>query len=253
MQICKQKNREGGHVLSTVQDKVVQDVDGSEGTGIWSNTEAVRLHVPAPTLTAAHYIRIASADRAQRVHARKTIHCHFPQEKIVHSEVERRAFLEDLRLAVYEACLAAYIQGINIIDKADAENKWGIDMGTVIQIWRAGCIIQWDALADMLEEHFNVHGTDENRNLLFESKFADELNKGFAPLKKVVGKGVEVNAVIPSLSATLEYMKYAANTFLPTSFYEAELDYFGKHMFDLKSEPAGEAITGKHHFEWKPA
>ena len=64
---------------------------------------------------------------------------------------------------------------------------------------------------------------------------------------------VEANAVIPSLSATLEFVKYSGNTVLPTQFYEAELDYFGKHMFDVKGEPAGEPVTGKHHFEWKPA
>lgn len=72
-------------------------------------------------------------------------------------------------------------------------------------------------------------------------------------LKKIVAMGVETNAIIPSLSASLEYLKYSVNTVLPTQFYEAQLDYFGKHMFDLKSEPAGEPVTGKHHFEWKPA
>ncbi len=253
IQICQQRDKEGKHVLGEVQDKVVQDVDGTEGTGTWSNAEAVRLHVPSPSLTSSHYIRIASADRAQRIKAKKTVHGHYPQEKIAHSSEERKAFLEDLRLAVHEACLCSYIQGINIVEKADRENKWGINMSTVIQIWRAGCIIQWDFLADMLEDHFKQHAEDENWNLLFEEKFGDELNKAFEPLKRVVTKGTGVNAVIPCLSATLEYMKYASNTVLPTSFYEAELDYFGKHMFDLKSEGAGLPQTGKHHFEWKAA
>lgn len=54
------------------------------------------------------------------------------------------------------------------------------------------------------------------------------------------------------MSATLEYLKYCGNLELPTQFYEAELDYFGKHMFDMKGEPAGKPVTGKHHFEWKP-
>jgi 6-phosphogluconate dehydrogenase len=41
---------------------------------------------------------------------------------------------------------------------------------------------------------------------------------------------------------------------LPTDFYEAELDFFGKHMFDVKGEKGtGEPTEGKHHFEWKPA
>ena len=55
-QICKQKDDKGEHILLSIQDKVVQDIDGSEGTGIWSQNEAVRLHVPAPTLTAARKI-----------------------------------------------------------------------------------------------------------------------------------------------------------------------------------------------------
>ena len=253
VQICHQKDKQGTHVLGEIRDEVVQDVDGTEGTGIWSNAEAIRLHVPSPSLTSARYIRIVSADRAQHVEVKKTVHVHYPQENIAHSAEERKAFLEDLRLAVYEACLCSYIQGINIIEKADRANKWDINMSTIVQIWRAGCTIQWDFLADLLEDHFKEHAENEKWNLLFEKRFGDELNQAFEPLKKVVTKGTEVNAVIPCLSATLEYMKYASNTALPTSFYEAELDYFRKHMFDLKSEGAGLPKTGKHHFEWKLA
>ena len=33
-QINKQRDDKGKHVLSTVEDKVVQDIDGSEGTGV---------------------------------------------------------------------------------------------------------------------------------------------------------------------------------------------------------------------------
>ena len=75
----------------------------------------------------------------------------------------------------------------------------------------------------------------------------------FPSLKKIVRLGIELNAIIPSLSATLDYLKIMTDTELPTQFYEAQLDYFGKHMFDLKTEGAGKPVAGKHHFEWKPA
>jgi 6-phosphogluconate dehydrogenase len=39
----------------------------------------------------------------------------------------------------------------------------------------------------------------------------------------------------------------------PTQFYEAELDYFGKHMFDKKGEGSEKPEKGTHHFEWKSA
>ena len=216
--------------------------------------EAVRLHIPAPTLAAAHFIRIASADRAQRLHAKGTLHGSFPPAKMHQPDAkERDAFLVDLRLATYVACLASFVQGMNVVDVVDRENKWYIDFGTVVQVWRTGCIIQADYICDMLEEIWKTDGKAENRNLLYNDRVAHELKNGFASLRKVVAKGVESNAVIPSLSATLEYLKFSADTVLPTKFYEAELDYFGKHMFDLTSEPAGKPVTGKHHFEWKPA
>ena len=78
------------------------------------------------------------------------------------------------------------------------------------------------------------------------------------------------------------------STDLPTQLMEAELDYFGRHMFDFKSAGPGKPVTGmfvfailvstwldresicgryrvagfpwlicyyagQHHFEWKPA
>ena len=104
----------------------------------------------------------------------------------------------------------------------------------------------------MLESIFKKTG-DHDRDLLHNHIVTKELKGNFAALEKVVTMGVETNAIIPSLSATLEYLKYSVNTALPTQFYEAQLDYFGKHMFDLKSEPAGEPVTGKYHYEWKPA
>ena len=190
--------------------------------------------------------------RKDRKKIKETFGGHFPVEKWTGSAEEKKAFLEDLRKAVYAAFLTAFVQGINIIDQADQENKWSINFAEVIQIWRNGCIIRADYIADMLESIFTKTG-DHDRDLLHNRIVAKELKGNFAALKKVVTMGVETNAIIPSLSATLEYLKYSVNTVLPTQFYEAQLDYFGKHMFDLKSEPAGEPVTGKHHYEWKPA
>ncbi len=200
-------------MLDEIQDKVVQDVDGSEGTGIWSNQEAIRLHVPAPSLTSAHYIRLASANRAQRQHVQKTLHGDFSREgKIAfESDEEKKQFLEDLRQAVFSVCLASYVQGMVIIDKADRENTWDIDFENVIQIWRGGCIIQADYIGDMLEGIYKSNGKAESRNLLYEPRVAEDLKKTFPALKRIVSKGVEVNAVIPSMSATLEYLKFAGN------------------------------------------
>jgi 6-phosphogluconate dehydrogenase len=52
----------------------------------------------------------------------------------------------------------------------------------------------------------------------------------------------------------LEWVKYMSGTDMPTSFYEAQLDYFGNHMFDKKGEDdEGLPKEGKHSYEWKAA
>lgn len=227
-------------------------MDGTEGTGIWSQLEAVRLHVPAPSLTTAHFIRLASAFRADRKHVKEAFGGQFPVEEWSEAaKAEKKAVLESLRKAVYAAFLASFVEGMNIIDQADRENRWEIDYSAVVQIWRNGCIIKADYIADMLAEI--VAKPNADLDLLHNARVAQELKNVFPALKEIVKKAVEHNAIVPSLSATLEFLKYSTNTILPTQFYEAQLDYFGKHMFDLKSEPAGKPETGKHHFEWKLA
>lgn len=271
--ICATKDKKGHHVLAEVQDKVVQDITGEEGmsrsnatryfyrtnsslgTGVWSNTEATVQHVPAPTLSAAHFLRIVSAYRGKRETVKKTFGGSFTTSKIkFEDDKQKQDFLEDLRWSVYSTCLASYVQGMDIIDKSDDANGWAIDYEHIVQIWRNGCIIRADHIADLLEGIFEHRESHEKiANLLYEESIVNELKESFERLKRVVLKSVEVNAVIPSMSATLEYLKYSGNTELPTQFYEAELDYFGAHMYDKKGEPnTGGPTEGKHHYEWKP-
>ncbi|KAK4941577.1 hypothetical protein LTR28_008864 [Elasticomyces elasticus] len=169
----------------------------------------------------------------------------FPPQKL--AVEDKRDFLEQLRQATYTACLAAYVQGINTIDHGNRANMWNVDFRAVLQIWRAGCIIQADYIADMLQPVFDRCAAKGDVNLLFEEEVARDLRKGQSALRTVV---VEAPPTRPNRgSAPLTQLPD-----LPTSFYEAELDYFGKHMYDKKGDdPAGLPTEGKHHYEWKPA
>jgi 6-phosphogluconate dehydrogenase len=253
--INRTKDKDGNFVLSNVLDKVVQDVDNSEGTGVWTCEETIRLHVPSPTIVSAHLFRLASADAARRLAVNKSfqggvdpgvIKLETPHEKSLPS------FLEDLRLALYAAFLCSFIQGLHIIKAMDREKGWNLDYRTILQIWRSGCIITSGYISDLLDGVLARPDHDDD-NLLANREIADELTKCFPALKNVVLKSLDVDAYIPSLSATLEFYKYSSSTELPTQFMEAELDYFGEHSFDLKSEGPGEPVKGKHHYEWKPA
>jgi 6-phosphogluconate dehydrogenase len=237
-----------------VLDKVVQDMTGEEGTGVWSSMEAVRLHVAAPTLSTAHFLRIASAYRGQREIVNKAFS--FPPQSLNIPDAEKAAFIEQLRVAVYTACLASFIQGTNIIDAANKENKWNIDYSAVWQIWRAGCIIQMDWLSDnVLGPVYHNAANLDDVNLLTKSEHAQHgLKSGYPKLKEVLAQCTKADMVVPALSATAEWIKIVSGTDLPTAFYEAQLDYFGNHMYDTKDDKdVGGPTEGKHHFEWKPA
>jgi len=235
-----------------VLDKVVQDITGEEGTGIWSNLQAIELHVPAFTLNVAHALRLASAYRGEREQANKTIQGGFPAQKL--KIKDKDAFLEDLRKATYAACLASFIQGLNVILRADKAHGWNINYASVLQIWKAGCIIQADYLSDSILAARLYSRNREDVNLLYDPRAMEDVRKCYPALRRVVAKGVETDQVMPALSTTLEYFKVVTGTDLPTSFYEAELDYFGSHMFDKKGEKGTSGpMEGKYHFEWNPA
>lgn len=155
-------------------------------------------------------------------------------------------------MATYASFLLAFAQGLHLIKKASKENDWDLDFTKVVALWRGGCIIQSDYIADLLEKVYH-RGDHDDDDLLSNKEIGDELGTAFPALKNVVIKAIEADAYVPSLSASLEYYKYSGSTDLPTQFMEAELDYFGGHMYDLKDAEPGMPVTGKHHFEWKPA
>ncbi len=79
------------------------------------------------------------------------------------------------------------------------------------QIWRAGYIIQADYIFEMLEPVPKGYASRDSMKLLFEYKFAEDLKKAQPALKKVVLACVEAGNIGPTLSCSLEYIKYMSS------------------------------------------
>lgn len=221
---------------------------------MWSNQEAIQHHVPAFTLNVAHAFRLASAYRGDRLKANKIMGGGFPPKQL--NIQDKKSFIEDLRQATYASCLASYIQGMHLISRADQAHEWNINYGNIWKIWRAGCIIKADYISDeiLAPVLLSTSLKAENMHLLFQKRVATDIRRTYPALRRIVSKVIETDQVAPALSATLEYYKVITGIDLPTAFYEAELDYFGSHMFDKKGEKGTDGpLEGKHHFEWKPA
>lgn len=243
---------DGGHVLDDVLDKVVQDDDDSEGTLYWSVMEAADRHVSAPTIAAGQFFRVASGNRAQRLKISEKLNIPKPQKVDVK---DKEDLIEKLRRAVYAAFLCSFCQGLELIARASKDEGWNINLGKCIQIWRAGCIIQEDYIADILEPVF-LNSKEPIMNIKLIEEVSSDLEKNSQPFKEILLKGIEWDNYVPSLSASLEYLKYVGGGALATQFMEAEMDFFGAHAYDrphVKGEDPGKPSKGAHHYEWRPA
>lgn len=148
--------------------------------------------------------------------------------------------------------MTCYIQGLEIIRQKDKAKGWDLNYADIVQVWRAGTIIEAGHVLDVLHGAFKRNG-QELDDLLADRGIASELSASFPFAKELVLKAVDVDMFVPAFGQSLEYFKYYTTTNLPTQFMEAQLDYFGEHMFDKKEDPPGRPVKGTHHFEWKPA
>jgi 6-phosphogluconate dehydrogenase len=51
-------------------------------------------------------------------------------------------------------------------------------------------------------------------------------------------------------------LKYVGRGMLPTHFMEAEMDFFGAHVYErsyVRGEDPGKTSKGAHHYEGRPA
>ncbi|KAJ5923351.1 6-phosphogluconate dehydrogenase decarboxylating [Penicillium verhagenii] len=243
---------DNGFVLDDVLDKVVQDDDGTEGTPLWCLMESAARHVSCPTLAAAHFMRIASGNRQERVQASRKLQMPSPRP-IQNMQSSHEVTIEKLRKAVYSSFLSSFCQGLELISRASDDEGWNIDLGNCIQIWRAGCIIQSDYIADLLQPPLSKTSMS---NMKFIDTVSQELHNSFDALKDIVIEGTKSDQYMPAISATLDYLKYEGGLVLPTKFMEAQMDYFGAHCYNkpgIAGEDPGPVMKGPHHYEWKVA
>ena len=177
-----------------------------------------------------------------------------PIPKPVEGIRNRAAFIEKVRQSVYCCFLASFCQGLELIARASEDEGWDIHLGNCLQIWRGGCIVQSEYIADLLEPA--LAADIRLNNLKFVDEVARELHTSFEALKEVVMHGTAADQYLPAMSATLEYLKYAGGTMIPTKFMEAQMDYFGAHAYNkpnIPGEDPGPVKKGPHHYEWFPA
>ena len=223
----------GGPLIDVIVDKA-----GQKGTGRWAVIEAQDLGTPATVIEAAVAARSWAADKAARVAGEKLFgRAKGLQRRDTGTESE---FLGNLEAALLAGRIIAYAQGFTVMQAASAQWQWSLPLGTIAEIWRAGCIIRSAFLDDIAAVYERGEGTD---SLMRAPYFANLLKTSESALRTVVAAGVQSGLAVPAFSAALaayDYLKTARST---ADLIQGQRDFFGAHGFERNDRP-GEVMHG---------
>ncbi|MCE7030302.1 NADP-dependent phosphogluconate dehydrogenase [Jiella avicenniae] len=218
--------------------EVIVDEAGQKGTGRWAVIEAEKLGVGATTLEAAVAARGLSSRRSERADAARLY------DKVEAGQAQffaDEAGLAELESALVTAKIIAYAQGYAAMAAASEENGWNLPLGTIAEIWRAGCIIRSHFLDDIAKAYDKGHTVV---NILQSPDFVGRVAKGQAALRRVVAKAALGGIPVPALSAALAYFDDYRRARGTANLIQAQRDLFGAHTFHRFDK------DGAVHHQW---
>ena len=215
---------------------IILDQAGSKGTGKWTSQEAMDLAVSIPTIDTAVAIRNLSVYKNERTEAAKIY-----QPSITPINLKREELVAELENALAFCFVVAYAQGLSMIAKASTELKMEIPLPSVVQVWKAGCIIRSTLLGNFTNA-FKLN--PQLANLLLDKEIATLLKNREASLRKIINAAVNSKIPLPGMMSTLGYYDSYCSERMSTNLIQAQRDLFGAHTYQRIDKP------GSFHTEW---
>ena len=212
---------------------VISDAAKQKGTGKWVSQTALDLGIPIPTITAAVDARFMAAFKDERVKASKmTKGMKVETPKITPDDVRRALFLSKI---------AAYAQGLMLIQRAGKEYGWNLSLSELCRIWQGGCIIR-SSLLGTFSESFRKN--PDLPNLLLDEELFSKFREHHAAWRDVLKKGIGAGIPLPAMSASLSYFDSYFHERLPQNLTQAQRDFFGAHGYERLDK------KGTFHTKW---
>ncbi|WP_422348304.1 NADP-dependent phosphogluconate dehydrogenase [Flagellimonas sp.] len=231
-EIFKQKDELGdGDLVDKILDKAKQ-----KGTGKWTSQNAMDLGIPVPTIDIAVSMREISALKDERVKADDLY------DKPELTSVVKDSLISKAEQALYFSFIMTYAQGMHQLADASKEYGYELQLGEIAKIWRAGCIIRAELLADITSA-FQADNTLQN--LLLSPSFVDKVKETVGAARELVAYGASNGIPLPGLSNALTYFDAYTSGRLPLNLIQAQRDYFGSHTYERLDQ------EGIFHTEWE--
>ncbi len=231
--ILAYKDTDGAPIV----DKIL-DTAGQKGTGKWTGIAALDEGIPLTLIGEAVFARCLSAMKEERVNASKV----FPHEKPVF-EGDKKAFIEDIRKALYAAKIISYAQGYTLMRSAAKTYGWKLNYGGIALMWRGGCIIR-SVFLGKIKEAFDKN--PELSNLLLDPYFEETIKTLVPAWRNVAATAIRCGVPVPAMCSALNYFDGYTTENLPANLLQAQRDYFGAHTYERVDQPRGEFF----HTNW---
>jgi 6-phosphogluconate dehydrogenase len=232
--IFRRVDEESGQPLvNLVLDKAAQ-----KGTGKWTSQDSLDIGAPIPTINSAVEARIISSLKRERVAAATQL----PAAAQPTYQGDPRSLVNDVRQALYASKISAYAQGMAMLRIASEEYGYGLNLGEVASLWRAGCIIRARFL-NLITAAFVRNA--QLPNLLLDAELGQAVAERLPAWRRVVQLAVGLGIPTPAFSASLAYYDSYRNARLPANLIQAQRDYFGAHTYERVDR------VGVFHSSWE--
>lgn len=211
-------------------DKIL-DVAGQKGTGKWTGIAALELGIPVTLIGEAVFARCLSSLKEEREQASKL----YPPPQIAFKG-DKKAFIEEIALALYGSKIISYTQGFMLMRAAAAEMKWNLNYAEIALIWREGCIIRSRFLNDIAKAFTK---NPKLSNLLFDEFFMKAIQSVEKGWREVVAEAARSGIPVPCFSTALAYFDGYRTARLPANLLQAQRDFFGAHTYERVDAPRG--------------
>ena len=236
VKVIAQKDPNGkGQLIDYILDKAKM-----KGTGTWTVMSSLEFEtgvVPIPSIYSAVESRAISYENDKRIDMSTNLS--FMKVKFKGS-INR--VLRDLENALYLGKIAAYSQGIDLIQKGDKEYKFGgIKIAKIAQIWRAGCIIRAQFLDEITKSY---QQNPKLMSLMAAPNFKKEIKDNFESLNKICKLAIDLNLPFMAYDTSRSYIIQSFSKRLPANLIQGLRDFFGAHTYERTDK------KGSFHLDW---
>jgi 6-phosphogluconate dehydrogenase len=223
---------------------MILDTAGQKGTGKWTVVNSQDLGIPITLIAEAVYSRCVSALKDERVKAARKLKGPRPAlGSIATNPDKKKAFIDDIRDALYASKIVSYAQGYMLMRAAAKEHNWNLNYGGIALMWRGGCIIR-SVFLGKIKDAFDTNPM--LTNLLLDPFFRKAVKAAQRSWRNVVATAAKKGIPVPAFSTALAFYDSYRSERLPANLLQAQRDYFGAHTYERLDHPRGQFF----HTNW---